>query len=379
MVEAGKVVSENVSQHNRKLIFRYLLEHENVSKQELVRELDMSLPTVTRNLNALKKDGWVAEGNEVRKTGGRYAATFHAAAASRWAIGVSLTAHHMNVVAMDLKKQIHSVRRVREPFLPQEDAYRRRLGALVQEVMEAEGITASQLCGIGLAIPSLVSEDGMHSVNPAHFTVHDIHWEEIAEYIPYEGRLFHDSFSAGYAEAKALDDVQDAFYIMLGSTVGGAVITNGQISEGAAGRAGELCHMIIDRQHPKRCYCGQSGCFETVCSGGVLDELTGGNLEEYFSLLAAGDTEACGRWEQYLDDLALGVHNIRMLFNQNVILGGYIGAGMAPYLDDLCERVDALDPFQERAEDYLYICRSKVEPTAVGAAQIYIDKLIEEM
>ena len=58
---------------------------------------------------------------------------------------------------------------------------------------------------------------------------------DIAKYIPYHNRLFHDSAAAGYAEVWDRNDLDDAFYLSLSNSVGGAVIVANKIFEGLFG------------------------------------------------------------------------------------------------------------------------------------------------
>lgn len=55
----------------------------------------------------------------------------------------------------------------------------------------------------------------------------------------------------------------DVIGIFLGTGVGGALILNGKIYEGAFGAAGEIGHMIMEPAG-NLCGCGQRGCLETL-------------------------------------------------------------------------------------------------------------------
>ena len=70
-----------------------------------------------------------------------------------------------------------------------------------------------------------------------------------------------------------------------------------------------------------------------MCSTEVLVQYTNGRLTEFFRLLKEGDIKAKELWEEYLDNLSLAVHNIRMLFDGNVILGGYIGSHIEEHME----------------------------------------------
>ena len=51
-----------VKEHNRNAIARYLYAHAHATKQELERELGLSLPTITANLRDLEDEGLVGRG-----------------------------------------------------------------------------------------------------------------------------------------------------------------------------------------------------------------------------------------------------------------------------------------------------------------------------
>lgn len=81
-------------------------------------------------------------------------------------------------------------------------------------------------------------------------------------------------------------------------------------------------------------------------------------------------------WDEYLDNLAYAVHNMRMLLDGTIVLGGYLGAYIGDYMDDLCERVDQKNPFGDKAKDYLQECGYKTEAAASGAGIYFIDRFM---
>ncbi|MGN1400721.1 MAG: ROK family glucokinase [Bacillus sp. (in: firmicutes)] len=54
--------------------------------------------------------------------------------------------------------------------------------------------------------------------------------------------------------------------VTLGTGVGGGIITNGQLVQGASGAAGEIGHITVIPFEGSPCNCGKSGCLETVAS-----------------------------------------------------------------------------------------------------------------
>ena len=230
------------------------------------------------------------------------------------------------------------------------------------------------MLGVGIAVPSLVSDDGERIIHAMNRSFTGKTRAEIARYIPYPSRIFHDSYAAGFAEVWIDHSIQNALYISLNDTIGCSQIIGNRIYCGDNNRAGELGHLCIVPKGGKLCYCGKHGCFDTLCNVSVLDSYTHGNLPEFFRLLKEGDHGAQEIWNEYLDNLALTIHNMRMLFDCTIIIGGYVGAFIEDYLYDLCARVDVRDSFDDPAIQYVKPCKYKIETTAAGAAiQIIAD------
>lgn len=67
-----------------------------------------------------------------------------------------------------------------------------------------------------------------------------------------------------------------------------------------------------------------------------------------------------------------------MLYDCKVVLGGQIGQRLDGYLDTLCAKLAAMDPFIQNA-DYVSVCKAKVESAAVGAAISFIGEYVSSI
>jgi len=373
-----KISTNEIKIKNRQLIYQYIRAHKQAPKRDIVADLCLSLPTVTQNLEYLKEQKLIDTSQKVTNTGGRNATAFAYIPDAQIAIGVYITAHQMSAVALNLSGEVIGLVKERAEFALDDDEYLRKLGALVERVKKEAG-EDKPLLGVGIAVPGLVSSDGETVTYGLTLDFTGKKKEEIAKYIPYECKLFHDSSVAGYMEAWAGNRIKNGFYISLNNSVGGAVIIDNVLYEGNTQKGGEIGHMTVDTQNGKKCYCGKYGCFDTVCSTEVLMQHTEGHLGEFFRLLKSEDETAILVWNQYLEDLSLAVHNIRMLFDGSVILGGYIGPYIEEYMDNLRRRVDERNPFGDKAEEYLMVCQCKTEAAASGAAAYYIERFLDEI
>jgi hypothetical protein len=67
-----------------------------------------------------------------------------------------------------------------------------------------------------------------------------------------------------------------------------------------------------------------------------------------------------------------------MSFDCDIIMGGYVGAFLEPWLPQLKEQVVGLNPFEETA-DFLHTCFYRYEASAFGAAMQMIQKSFENI
>ncbi len=79
--------------------------------------------------------------------------------------------------------------------------------------------------------------------------------------------LTNDANAAAIGEMTygAARGLKDFIMITLGTGVGSGIVINGQLVYGHDGFAGELGHVVVNREG-RACGCGRKGCLETYCS-----------------------------------------------------------------------------------------------------------------
>jgi predicted NBD/HSP70 family sugar kinase len=117
---------------------------------------------------------------------------------------------------------------------------------------------------------------------------------------------------------------------------------------------------------------------DAYCSARVLSGHTGGNLAHFFERLQGGDKTLEAAWVQYLSYLAWTINNLITAFDCTVILGGYLGEYLEPYIDELRGRVADLTTFPG-SEVFISPCVYKKEAAAVGAALMFIRPFIKQI
>lgn len=365
-----------LKQSNRNRIYRWIYEQKSVSRQDLVFELQLSLPTVTQNLLQLMEEGLIEENGSFGNTGGRRARAYQITPEARVSIGLDITRNHITLVVVNLNGQIIYRVRVRHRF-SLTDEYFKKLGDMVEEAVLKLTLKTGQILGVGIAVPGLISEDGRTVFYGAILDFEGTTCEELGKYILYPCHLYNDADAAGYAEACMTQKNEDSFYISLSNNIGGSILINRQVYKGEGPRSGEVGHITIVPDG-RECYCGHRGCFEAYCNATLLSEQSDGDLEKFFNRLKNGDASCLLAWEEYVKYLVIAVNNVRMLFDCKVILGGYVGAYLDEYMDEIRQKAVERNPF-ENSGAYLQVCQVKKDALAAGGALPFVIEFMDNV
>lgn len=379
-----------VKKLNRNRVFRYVNSKEETSMPEISAALHISGPTVLTIVNELKDEGFLMEAGERKSTGGRKAKSIVAVKDIRYALGLDITQNHVSVVYTDLSGKLLKHLRVRKMFQGTKE-YLNEVAEIVETFVSENEISRDKILGMGISLPAIIDGEKNYLTNSHVLGVYNTSCKTIEKYFPYPCSLLNDANAAAIAEINEEDLHGNMIYLFISNSIGGAIIfgnENGIVDSDLARdrasvnmyignhwRSGEFGHMVLYPEG-RKCYCGKKGCLDAYCSARVLTEETGMSLEEFFEKLRAGDQELHAYWGKYLENLAVAVDNLRMSFDCKVILGGYIGSFMEPYMREFHEIVAKKNIF-ENDGSYVHACRYQKEASALGAAIYQIEEYIE--
>jgi len=243
-------------------------------------------------------------------------------------IGVDLGGSKTEGIVMDVDGQI-LVRERRAT--PQAEGYAAILANLCDLVRDLERRAGSH-CRVGLGTPGAISTKTgfLKNSNTVCLNGRPVK-QDLEQLLAREIRIANDANC--FALSEALDGAAQGapvvFGVILGTGVGGGIVVNGQLLEGAQHIAGEWGHNVLEPDGPP-CYCGKHGCVETFLSGPGLARdfaLQGGNTALDARAIAAAaeqsDTLAEAAMRRYLDRFgrALSVV-INILDPDAIVLGG---------------------------------------------------------
>ena len=335
--------SVEVKRQNRNRVFRYVNGQAETSMPEISAALDISGPTVLTIVNELKEEGVLKEAGELKSTGGRKAKAIAAVKDIKYAVGIDLTANHISITYTDLSEKALKHVRIRKSF-EYTNEYLDALAVFTRRFIEENAIPEDKILGIGISMPCIIDKKEQLITYSNALDIYNVSCSEWTEHFKYPAVLLNDANCAAIAESAEHVNCGNMVYLMLSNTVGGAmlfensnvIMTAGNELEavdmyrGDNWRSAEFGHMVI---HPggRTCYCGKKGCLDAYCSALRLADLTEGKLERFFEKLEEGNAEFEKIWDEYLDNLAIAVDNLRMCFDCEVVLGGYVGNLIGPY------------------------------------------------
>ena len=368
----------DIKQNNRNKIYFYIRNSGLATRQDIAYDLQLSLPTVTQNLEYLVQQGLISSASKVvNKAGGRNPIAYSPIADAKVAIGLDITRHHIKTIIVDLDGNVLKYNYKRQVY-ERTDEYLKLLGEEVETIIDSIQLDRKKILGVGIAVPGIVNHEEGYVVQGRVIDNTGMKCEEFSKYIPYPSTLIHDSYASGFSEIWMTPDIHNAFYISLCDSVGGSVLLNDKVYMGDGLYSSEIGHLNLI-PNGRKCYCGQKGCLDAYCNAEILADYTDGDLKEFFSQLEQGDEKLQKVWDEYLDNLAVAINDIRMLFGCTVIVGGYVGAYMKEYMDILYEKVDSKSPFSESSESYLIPCKNKIESVATGAALYFVEEFLKDI
>jgi glucokinase len=166
----------------------------------------------------------------------------------------------------------------------------------------------------------------------------------------------NDANAAAYGEywAGAGRGARSLLLLTLGTGIGGGIILNDRVLEGAHSHGGEVGHIVIELTNPRPCGCGRRGCLEAYASATAVvtrarEALSAGghsslhgvppaelSARQVFAAAAAGDGLATEVVEETAYYLAVGTTNLMHVLDPEVVV---YGGGMTAAGEGFLERV----------------------------------------
>lgn len=247
-------------------------------------------------------------------------------------LGIDLGGTKTEIIALDERRTELLRRREATPA----GDYDATVALIVRLVRESE-IELGKRGSVGIGTPGALSAATGRLRNSNSTCLNDRALKgDIERALGREIRMANDANCFALSEAidGAARDAAVVFGVILGTGVGGGIVVNGRVLEGANAIAGEWGHNPLPwpaaTELPGRaCYCGRSGCIETFLSGPglVMDHAdAAGETLDAVTIAAKAQTDGgapaqtLARYEERLARALASVINV--LDPHAIVLGG---------------------------------------------------------
>ena len=364
----------------RNKMYRYIYDADTpVSKQQISTAMGYSLPTVHQNIAELLDAGLIRPGEVQKSTGGRPAVGYTIDEAIRYSVGIAVSATHLRILATDVR-QNELAYRTCELISAEGEKIGRQIADELSVFLEENELEREKVLGVGITFPGVIDQEKDVIVLSPTLRIKDISLSAVRRPIDFPVFFENDSTSGGAAEWLGLttkEREEDFVYLFLENGIGGAVFIDGHPFLGSEGRSGEFGHMCIVPDG-KPCNCGKLGCLEAYCSAFRFTRDLGISAETFFERLASGDMNCREIWQDNLKYLSIAINNLRMAFDCNVILGGFVSQFLEPYLPELRALCASRNPFEQNGE-YIKLGKYPTKAGMRGVAWHFMEEFIDSI
>ncbi|MBQ0077686.1 MAG: ROK family transcriptional regulator [Bacteroidales bacterium] len=312
-------------------IIENLVRNGAVSAGTLAKATGMSIPTATKAMEKLIKNGLVIDCGKQRGTSSRSSKTYALNPAAGYFAGVEIHRHHIEVGISDMSGNL-----VYEsggiPFLLEEDGAYEALCGCIKGAFAQAGKYAAGIIACTISVPGRVHNGSGESFNYFADAGKPL-GAALEERLGMKVYIDNDSRIICYGEylRRRLFEFRNILYINVNWGLGMGLILDGKLYYGSTGLAGELGHITMF-DNEIFCRCGKKGCLETEASGFAAKRLL---LAKH----AAGARSTLSKKienneEIVLDDLINAIRSEDMLMIEIIEeIGNQLGKGVAAMIN----------------------------------------------
>lgn len=240
---------------------------------EFSKELNASIPTVTRLIGELIEDGFLEDLGKTGTSGGRRPSIYGLNQAAGYFVGVDIRRHHVSIAVTNFKGKLVDYKEDIPLVLEGTEDSLRHLTELIKKNTASLGIEQEKVLAYGINLTGRVNHETGYSFS--YFIGEDKPLSQVLEKeLGAPVFIENDSRAMAYGEyiCGEANNEKNMLFINLSWGLGMGMVLDGKLSYGKSGFSGEIGHFpMLD--NGKICQCGKIGCLETGASGSALHRI----------------------------------------------------------------------------------------------------------
>lgn len=264
----------------KKEIIALCINDGDYSLADLSKELNTSIPTITKLVGELIDEGFLVDMGKQGTTGGRRPSIYGLNPSAGYLVGTEVRRKSISVAVTNFKGQLIDYYKEVPFVLKNSEESFRELCKLVTDLIEKIGISHDHVLAYGFNLSGRVNNETGYCFT--YFIGED---RPIAAFLEDELEcpvyVENDSRAMTYGEyiCGVANNEEDMLFINVAWGLGMGMITDGKLSYGKSGFSGEIGHFpLLDND--QMCHCGKIGCLETGASGSAIYRIFTEKLSE---------------------------------------------------------------------------------------------------
>lgn len=257
----------------QKRIIVYLMHNHFSTIPDLAKEIDLSVPTVTKFVMELVEAGYIVNYGKQETSEGRPPNVYGLNPGAAYTVGVDIKAFCLNIGLMNFTGDIVDVEMGLDCRLENTPESLEQLVAHIWDFIGRHESVKDKIIQIGVNLSGRVNPEEGYSYSMFNFEERPLN-EVLTEKLGMLVRIDNDTRAMAYGEMLkgVVKAEKDIVFINVGWGLGAAFIIDGKMYEGRSGFSGEFGHFsVFDNEII--CRCGKKGCLETEVSGQALYRL----------------------------------------------------------------------------------------------------------
>ena len=264
----------------KKRIITYYIYNGSSTIPDLSKELDLSIPTVTKLIGEMFDEGYINDYGKLETSGGRHPHLYGLNPQSGYFIGVDIKKFSINIGLINFKGDMVDLKMDIPYNFENSLEGMNELCSLILNFIKKLSIDTEKILNINVNVSGRVNPESGYSFSQFNFEERPLA-DVLSERLGYTVTIDNDTRAMTYGEYMqgCVKGEKDIIFVNVSWGLGIGIIIDGKIYKGKSGFSGEFGHIstfdnemgltyeklksVVDGLHEK-------GCLETEASGSAL-------------------------------------------------------------------------------------------------------------
>lgn len=251
-------------------ILQYYINNGENNLADLAKEMNLSIPTVSKLVNELIEEGYVIDFGKQETNGGRRPSIYGLNPDSGYFVGVDLKRFRINLALINFKgEMVDSKLSIPFNYENTQESFD-SVCEIIDDFVNQLSIPKSKILSVGINISGRVNTQTGMSYSYYFFKEEPL-TEIFQQRLGLHVTIDNDSRAMAYGEFMKGDvkNEKNVLFVNVSWGLGLGIIVNGKLYYGKSGFSGEFGH-ISAFENEILCHCGKKGCLETQASGSYI-------------------------------------------------------------------------------------------------------------